>query len=232
MIATIKRRSSRKSRPKRPASNRSAEAFEAMLPQIQRYAGASFKQLPPAVREEAVQDAVTHALLTYRRLVELGKSNIAYPGALARCGVLRVKEGRKEGHRQNAQDVLNEHSQRRKNTVVERLDRYDEPNGCWRQIAVEDRHAGPAEVACLRIDFGNWLDQQPKRDRQVAESLAIGYTPGEVARRFSLSQARISQLRRLLHESWNTFQGEEPSAAIAAEARKAPGRRRPGDDAR
>jgi DNA-binding CsgD family transcriptional regulator len=75
--------------------------------------------------------------------------------------------------------------------------------------------AGPAEVACLRIDFADWLALQPKRSRQIAESLAVGHTPREVARRFSISQARISQLRRALRESWNAFQGEKPAAAIA-----------------
>src|SRR3972149_3760247 len=95
------------------------------------------------------------------------------------------------------------------------LARFEERRGCWQQIVVEDRRAGPAEVACLRIDFADWLALQPKRNRQIAESLAVGDTPCEVARRFSLSQGRISQLRRALRESWNAFQGEEPAAATA-----------------
>ncbi|NLX95213.1 MAG: hypothetical protein GXY83_03455 [Rhodopirellula sp.] len=213
MIAKIQRRP-RKPRRKRLTSDPSIGAFEAMLHQIRLYARASFRHLEREAREEAVQEATAHALLAYRRLVELGNVELAYPGALARHGVLRVKDGRKVGGHCSAQDLLSEHCQQKKNAVVERLDRFDEERGSWRQIAVEDRHAGPADVACLRIDFHDWLNLQPKRDQQVAESLAVGHTPREVAHRFSVSQARISQLRQALRQSWTIFQGEETAAAI------------------
>lgn len=215
MIAKIQHRPFRKARRKRPASDRPINAFEAMLPEIRLFAWASFRYLEREAREEAVQDATAHALQTFRRLVELGKTEIAYPAALARCGVLRVKDGRRVGGRRNGQDVLSEHHQQKKDTTVERLDRFDEQRGSWQHIAVEDRHAGPAEVACLRIDFAEWLDLQPKRDRKVAESLAIGHTPREVAGRFKITQARVSQLRRALRKSWQAFQGERSTAAIA-----------------
>jgi len=134
---------------------------------------------------------------------------------LARCGVLRVKDGRKVGSRRNAQDALSEHGQQQRQIAVERLDRFDGHRGFWRQIVVEDRRAGPAEVACLRVDFSHWLTLQPIRSQRIVECLAAGDTPGELARRFAVSQARISQLRRALRESWHAFQGEKPAAAIA-----------------
>ncbi len=215
MIATIQPRPLRKGRRKPLTPDPSANTFEAMLPQIFLYAAAAFQRLKREAREEAVQEAIGHALLAYHRLVEMGKTDLAYPGALARHGVLRVKDGRVMGGHRNVQDVLSPYGRQRNNTLVERLDRFDEDRGRWRQIAVEDRRAGPAEVACLRIDFSDWLDLQPKRDRQVAAALAVGHTPGEVARCFSLSHGRISQLRRTLRESWNRFQGEESATAIA-----------------
>jgi hypothetical protein len=77
---------------------------------------------------------------------------------------------------------------------------------------VEDRHATPAEVARVRIDFANWLKTLSRRSRRVAELLAIGHRAVEVARRFHVSRARVSQLRWELHHSWQAFVGE-PAAA-------------------
>jgi len=41
-----------------------------------------------------------------------------------------------------------------------------------------------------------------------AQELAKGETTGKTARKFGLSEWRISQLRRELEESWSEFQGE------------------------
>jgi DNA-binding transcriptional regulator YiaG len=40
----------------------------------------------------------------------------------------------------------------------------------------------------------------------IAESLAAGYRTDEVAEKFSLSPARIAQLRREFEASWRAFQ--------------------------
>jgi len=134
---------------------------------------------------------------------------------LAMYGVKRVKMGRKAAASLSVRDVSSEFCQRQKRLTLERLDRFDRHSGQWRDVLVEDRRAGPAETAAVRIDLGTWLQLQPKRRRQVAESLAVGDTPGEVARRLGVSAARISQLRRILRDSWDAFQGETPLAATA-----------------
>ena len=120
MIAPIQRPPFQQPCPREPASDCSPDPFEAMLPEITRYAWVSFRQLDWEAREEAIQEAIAHALVTYRRLVEQGKLDIAYPAVLARCGVLRVKDGRKVGGRRNGQDVLSEHGQRRRHIAVGR----------------------------------------------------------------------------------------------------------------
>ena len=206
--------------PKKPVRRQASppdghRQFLAMLPVIGNYADHAFRHLDPEGREDAVHEVLANAVVAFARLVELGKPHLAYPTVLARYGVARLRQGRRVGNRLRIGEVLSEYAQRQKGFAVERLDRFEERRGCWQQIVVEDRRAGPAEVACLRIDFADWLALQPKRNRQIAESLAVGDTPCEVARRFSLSQGRISQLRRALRESWNAFQGEEPAAAIA-----------------
>jgi len=92
--------------------------------------------------------------------------------------------------------------------TVERLDRFEQEEGQWREVLVEDKNTGPAETAAARIDFGSWLGSLPNRDRRIAEMLAVGERTGDVAKTFGLSAARISQLRSLFKTSWDRLQGE------------------------
>jgi hypothetical protein len=80
---------------------------------------------------------------------------------------------------------------------------------------VEDRYAGPAEVASTRLDFAAWLEELPKRLRKIALFLAAGETTSAAARRFRRSQGRISQIRRQLYEAWHQYQHDLPGLATA-----------------
>jgi hypothetical protein len=179
-----------------------------MLPAIETHAKVAFRNLDPEAREEAVQEVIANATVAYARLVELGKADVAYPTALARYAVAQVKDGRKVGNRLNIRDVTSPYAQMRKGITVERLDHYDKRTGEWQEILVEDRNATPADVAATRIDFAAWLKSLPNRYRKIATTLATRETTGKVARMFRVSNARISQLRRQLCDSWREFQGE------------------------
>jgi hypothetical protein len=109
-------------------------------------------------------------------------------------------------------DVSSEHAQRSKGIVVESLDRYDQRKQEWREILIEDRHAGPAETAASRIDFSEWLRSLPRRSQRIAETLAAGETTKKAARKHRVSAGRISQMRRELKDNWEAFQGEDQAA--------------------
>jgi hypothetical protein len=179
-----------------------------MLPGICRFARHAFRFTARAVREERVADVVAVAFVAYRRLVERGRENLAYPTVLARYGVARVRGGRCVGAPSSTRDVLSEHVQRRNGLHVDRLDEFQRANGAWKQVAVEDRRSSPAEIAAFRLDFAAWLASLSWRERQIATKLAIGETTAAVAKLFRLSSARISQLRRELHDAWLRFHGE------------------------
>jgi hypothetical protein len=185
------------------------EKFLEMLPGICRYACHAFRFSARAVREERVADVIAVAFVAYRRLVDQGREDLAYPTVLARYGAARVRQGRCVGATASCRDVLSTHAQRQHGFQVERLGEHQPSNGGWRQIAVEDRRSSPAEIAALRIDFAAWLASLSRRERQIATKLAIGETTAAVAKLFRLSAARISQLRRELHETWLRFHGEE-----------------------
>ena len=189
-------------------------AFEAMLPVIETHAKVAFRHLDPDAREEAVQETVCNACRAYARLVELGKAAVAFPSALARFGVSQTREGRKVGGKLNCLDISSDYCQQKKNLLVERLDHYDSEEQAWAEILVEDRHVGPAETAIVRIDFATWLQLLPRRLRKIATFLAGGETTTAAAKRFCVSQGRISQIRKELFLAWHRFQGEEPALAV------------------
>jgi hypothetical protein len=190
--------------------------FLRMLPVIHTHARVSFLHLDPEAREEAIAECAANALVAYVRLYQAGKVGLAYPTVLARYAVAQVNDGRKVGNRMNVQDVSSEYCQRRKGIVVERLDKFDQLENAWQEIVVEDRHAGPAEVAATRLDFAAYLRVLPGRLRKIAKVLATGETTTATARRFNLCPGRISQIRKELFRAWQRFQGEVDGCPVAA----------------
>ena len=57
---------------------------------------------------------ICNACAAFFRLVEVGKTDLAYPSALARYGVARVRDGRKVGCRLNINDIASDYCQREK----------------------------------------------------------------------------------------------------------------------
>ena len=182
--------------------------FLAMLPLIRRHASVSFRHLDQEARAEAVAEVVANALVAFRRLVELGKTDVAFASPLARYGVAQVRAGRRTGGKLNVRDVSSGYCQQTKGVQVDRLDHFDAEEDCWTEVLVEDKTAGPAETAASRIDFGNWLGTLPARQRRIASVLATGETTQATARRFRLSPGRVSQLRQELKRAWEVFIGE------------------------
>ena len=185
------------------------QQFLKMLPVIRKYANNAFQHLDTEGREDAVHEVIANALVAFARLVQLGKADLAYPTVLARYGAAQLREGRRVGNRRRVSEVLAEYAQRKKGFVVERLDRFRKESGEWLEAVVEDPRTPVPDQVAFRIDFPAWLNSQTKRNRRIAEALAVGSTTGEVARRFKLSPGRISQLRQQFHQSWQEFQGDK-----------------------
>jgi len=185
------------------------ERFVALLPAILRYVAPAFNTLGPEAKAEAIQAAVANACVAYARLVERGKEGLAFVTVLARYAVAQVRTGRQVGGRLNIKDVSSNYAQCRKRFNVSRLDRFDPVEGCWREAVVEDYRTPVADQVAFRCDYPAWLKTLPRRDRKIAQALAAGERTTDVARRYGLSLARVSQLRREFERSWLAFHGEE-----------------------
>ena len=201
--------------------NRTSTAFSnpddflQLLPDIRRYARCAFRRLNPEAREELTQAVVANSFAAYQRLLERGKTDVIAATPLARYAVAQTRAGRHLGGTLNIDDVTSWYCQRHRDIGLESLCQVDQATGIWEQILVEDHSSSPADIAAVRIDFENWLESLPQRQRTVAELLATGETTVAAARLFDVTSGRISQLRRQLKDAWEAFQGEGPAEMLA-----------------
>jgi hypothetical protein len=186
----------------------SAPTFEELLPAITKQASVAFRDSPPCEREEQVAETIANCFVAYVRLLERGLGNVIFASPLTAYAIKQVRAGRRVGSALNIKDISSTYCQQRKKVRMNRLDHYDADEGGWQEIVVEDRRATPADVAATRLDFAAWLQTLRRKERRVAELLSTGESTKVAARRFRISPARISQLRRELRNCWLTFQGE------------------------
>lgn len=179
--------------------------FVALLPRIRDYVLPAFGQLRGDDREEAVQEAIAQAFVIFVRLMKRGRPELIFPTVLAGFAIRRVRGGRTLGTPLNSHDVMSAFAQRKRKFVVGRLDGYDRGEQRWLEAVVLDYQTPIPDQVAFRIDYPAWLSRLNARKRRIAKSLADGHSTAAVAKRFHLSPARISQVRRELHASWEQF---------------------------
>ena len=194
------------------------ERFTAMLPLIASCLAAAFRKLPAEMRAEAIEEGIANCCVAYFGLVERGKENLAFGSVLAKFAIRQVFAGRRVGGSLNSADISSTYAQRKQQFEVNRLDRYDPVESCWKEVLLEDRSTPILDQVSFRVDFPSWLDTLPPRDRKIAEALAAGSSTTEVAERFGLTLGRVSQLRRKFEKSWLEFHGEEEQIELLAAA--------------
>ncbi|MBL9089924.1 MAG: hypothetical protein JNL96_01780 [Planctomycetaceae bacterium] len=184
------------------------DRFLDLLPTIRRVARMAFRHWGAEAREDAVAEIIANSFAAFARLVARGKVDVAFATALARFAIRQFHGGRRVGNRFTIRDVMSPAAQRRRGFAVEQLDHVDLATGEWVEAVVDDTSTPVADQAAFRCDFPAWLRKQSGRNRRLTEALSVGHTTADVARRFRISAARVSQLRRELYDSWRQFHGE------------------------
>ena len=183
--------------------------FLAFLPRIEAHAEFFFRYIRcPAKRADWVAEAVALAWKWFVRLVQRGRDVLRFVSVLATYAVRAVKCGRRVAGMSKAKDAMNHLTQQRYGFTVEQL-----PDVCSGQDHVTEALADnmvtpPPDAAAFRVDFPRWLQTLSLRDQRLAEQLMLGERAHETAERFGLSRARVSQVRRELHEDYARFHGE------------------------
>lgn len=176
-----------------------------MLPRIRNYADYAFRRLNLDAKEEAIAEVTAGCYVALVRLAERGKLESAFPSVLVRYAVRHFHAGRRVGSSSRSDDVMSATAQRRHDFSIKSLDILDDHESIRSPRSNADYRQRVTELAALRSDLSTWLRQLPTRRRRIAEALARGAVPAEVARAFHLSLSRISQLRRKWLAEWLTF---------------------------
>jgi hypothetical protein len=193
-------------------------AFLRILPRIRTHARVWSRHVAcPGLREDFVCEAVALAWRSFLRLAERGRDATQFASALASLAVRAVRSGRRLCGQEKSRDALSPAAQRRRGFRVEELlppaarERpRGEPSGQRRQDALEERLRDNTQMPVIdqvafRCDFPAWLATLTARNRQVLDELMAGEGTGDVARKFSLSPGRVSQLRRQFEGGWAVF---------------------------
>jgi hypothetical protein len=198
------------------AFNDPLEAFKAtgwqagflqMLPILNRYARFAFRRLRCEAREDAIGETIANCLCVYRRLYSRNELHRAFASPLVRYAVAQYHDGRRVGTSCSSRDVYSTRARLEGDIEIHSLGTSSDQCEEWLECLTDNRRTPVPDQAHFRIEFPRWLGTQTNRNRQIAETLALGHSTGEVARRFNISAARVSQIRRELYESWTEFTG-------------------------
>jgi hypothetical protein len=178
-------------------------AFLMILPRIQSQAWLAFQGLSFDLKQELQSEVVAHCWKSFARLFELGRHEDVPPMTLARFAIRAVRSGRRIGASLNINDVTSQYCQNRMGI------RSSLNGDNWPESLIADERARPDQLVMARIDFSEWLQTLKPLHRKVAEHLSLGESTHSTARIFNLTPGRISQIRRLLEQSWHSFQTED-----------------------
>jgi hypothetical protein len=151
------------------------------------------------------------------RLAEKGKDATAFPTALASYAARAVRNGRRVAGQERANDVLSPVAQRRHHFYVGKLPDFETlTEHPLREALLDNTKSPPDETVCFKLDFLAWLATLTEHDRGIVEDLMIGERALDVANKYKMSAARISQKRREFQRDWQFFCGERPLAPASS----------------
>jgi hypothetical protein len=146
-------------------------------------------------------------------LTQRSKDASKFVGALANYAARSVNSGRRLAGMERPQDVLSGRAQREHGFGVERLSDFSKLRSNPLEEALHDNTQTPvSDQVAFRHDFPAWCLTRTERDRRVVEDLMVGERTRDVANKFGLSPARISQLRRDFQADWLRFTADPAEA--------------------
>src|SRR5947209_12400723 len=188
------------------------QEFERAMPRIVRHAEVVFRSIRcPHRKADLISEAVALAFKWWLRLRQKRKDPNRFVSAIATFAAKAARSGRRVCGQEKAKDVLSPRAQQLHAFTVGTLPTFSTLNANPLSEALADNTRTPVdEQVAFRLDFPAWMRTLGRRDRRLAGAMALGHRTGELARRFKVSPARVSQLRRQFYEGWVKFCGEVP----------------------
>ncbi len=191
------------------AGDKTHAAFLEMLPAIKRRLRWAFRRFKanPDHREELEQQAQAYAWDLYLRSKLTERGPRGYAAFLVKYAIkntLALKSATL-GTPDNRRDVYSRKAQADNG--------FDIARGEWVNHLIDDRASVPETVAC-RIDYGEWLSQQPKRYQELLNAFALGHTRAEVTKITGYCRPEyVWAIRKKLEASWKRHVGILPASA-------------------
>jgi hypothetical protein len=187
-----------------------ASFLAVVLPRVLSHGRVSFRHIKCRHRRaDAIQEMIGLAWLWHLRLAEKGKDATCFPTTLACYAARAVQSGCRLCGHERANDVLSPVAQQQKRFTVGKLPDFETLTDNPVHEALHDNTKSPPdETVCFKLDFMAWLAHLTERDRSVVEDLMIGERTLDVADKYGVSPARISQKRTEFCQDWQLFCGE------------------------
>src|SRR4051794_39011079 len=183
------------------------EEFERELPRMTAHFTSYFGGVRCCHRKaDYVAEATALAWKWWLRLREVGKDPTVFVAALARFAARAVKSGRGVIGQEKSKDVLSPLAQRLHGFYVGKLpEAATLTENPYAEALADHTRTPPDEQCAFRLDFAAWLLAWDDRRRSMIRDMALGERTMDLADKFKLCPARISQLRAEFMVSWLTF---------------------------
>jgi hypothetical protein len=187
-----------------------------VLPSVLSHGRVCFRNITcPHRRQDAIQEMIGLAWKWHLRLAEKGKDATCFPTALATYAARAVKCGCRLPGQDRINDVLSLLAQQRHHFAVVRIPQFETlSDNPLTEALADNTKSPPDEAVCFKLNFIAWLDRLSERDRGIVNDLMVGERTRDVAAKYGLSAARISQLRREFCRDWSAYWGEVPAVTV------------------
>ena len=174
---------------------------------IRNYVRKVFEDRDPNTIDEIEQSVQVFSWESIRSLARKGRLCDAYATVLANYGIRKHCSGRVGGLPSNSRDVLSELCKYLNRAKVRHYGLCENITDSFESEATANDGRYPIHrTVALRIDFfQTWLARQTPRDQQIIKDMAYGETTNDLARKYGVSAACISQYRRKYANSWYEF---------------------------
>ena len=173
-----------------------APTFESMLPVLTiRFRKAALSIKSYEERTDAVAEMIGMAFNLYASLIKRGRTDI-YSTPIGEFVVKGYFSGRRVAG-MSATDVTSPRCRFLGRSTMAN----EGVNGKY----ICRKTFKPSTIGAFNIDFAAWKETLDDRTQNLLSDILMGETTSFLARRYNISPARISQIRRELVESWKSF---------------------------
>ncbi len=183
------------------------QEFVRAMPRIERHAEIVFRTVRcPHRKADLISEVVALAYKWWLRLRRRGKNPNRFVSAIATFAAKAARSGRRVCGQEKARDVLSPRAQQLHRFTVATLPTFSTLTANPLTEALADNTRTPVdEQVAFRLDFPAWMTTYDQRRRDIIEGMASGERTQDLAERFRVSSARISQMRFEFWMSWESF---------------------------